>query len=158
MTIEIEKKFLLKHIPQTLQWASSKTIHQTYLATGDEELRIRKTVKDEKEFYTMTIKRGTGLVREEIENDISSSTYEQLLSSTGRKPLIKTRKVTIISSHSMEYEVEVDFYEELNLIVAEIEFTTEAAANLFIKPDWFDEDVTDDKSYKNQNLWKDVQV
>jgi CYTH domain-containing protein len=58
----------------------------------------------------------------------------------------------------MEYEVEVDFYEELNLIVAEIEFTTEAAANLFIKPDWFDEDVTDDKSYKNQNLWKDVQV
>lgn len=155
---EIEKKFLIYSIPETVDILETKEIHQTYLALGDEELRVRKAIKNGKEKYTLTIKRGSGLVREEIETEISSSTYEQLLSSTNKKPLIKTRNVAKLISGCMEYNVEIDTYQNITgLIVAEIEFPTETAANNFTAPEWFGDDVTEIKDYKNQNLWKKIQ-
>ena len=38
------------------------------------------------------------------------------------------------------------------LRTVEVEFTTEEEARAFIRPSWFGEDVTNDKSYKNKML------
>jgi adenylate cyclase len=149
MALEIEKKYLITTIPKAITFESEKEIHQTYLATGEEELRIRKNIKNGKETHTLTIKKGSGLSREELETEISLSTYNQLLSTTTKKPLIKTRKVTKVVYNECEYIVEIDIYKNIeDLIVVEVEFE---------KPIWFGEDVTEDKSYKNQKLWKKIQ-
>lgn len=158
MAKEIEKKYLITSIPSNLNVESEKEIHQTYLAIGDEELRVRKTIKNGVEKHTLTIKRGGGLSRDEIETEITLSTYNQLLSSTIKTPLIKTRKTFKTTSGSFEYIAEIDIYQNIEgLMVAEVEFPSETAAHNFIKPSWFEEDVTEDKTYKNQNLWNKIQ-
>ena len=40
------------------------------------------------------------------------------------------------------------------LIIAEVEFPTVEAANAFVPPEWFGEDVTEDPAYSNSNLSK----
>lgn len=157
MAIEIEKKYLLTSIPKEVAFESEKIIYQTYLAIGEEEMRIRKTIKNDKETHTLTIKKGSGLSREELETDISRSTYNQLLSGTTNKPLIKTRKVSKGISDGHEYIAEIDIYESIeDLMVVEVEFHSEQSAKQFIKPTWFGEEVTEDKNYKNQKLWKKI--
>ena len=41
------------------------------------------------------------------------------------------------------------------LVVAEVEFDSETAAEAFAPPEWFGEDVTEDVRYKNQRLARD---
>lgn len=158
MTKEIEKKYLLSSIPEDIVWESESEIHQTYLALGDEEVRVRKKINNQNERYTLTMKKGSGLSREEIETEISLSTYNQLLSSTTKRALIKTRKTTKLLHEGLEYLAEIDIYKDIDdLIVVEIEFESEISANKFEKPLWFGEDVTEDKRLKNQNLWASLQ-
>jgi|tagenome__1003787_1003787.scaffolds.fasta_scaffold20652670_1 adenylate cyclase len=153
---EIEKKYLIETIPSELKLENSKEIHQTYLAIGKEEIRVRKILKDGNESHTMTIKKGHGLTREEIEFEISKETYEQLLVCGSRKPLIKTRGKLVIGENIFDFDV----YQNsaiTNLKTIEIEFNSEEDASCFIKPEWFGTDVTEDKRYKNQSLWKEIQ-
>jgi adenylate cyclase len=50
--------------------------------------------------------------------------------------------------------IELDVYDGAldGLVVAEVEFDSEDAADRFAGPDWLGEEVTDDKRYKNQRL------
>jgi adenylate cyclase len=41
------------------------------------------------------------------------------------------------------------------LVVAEVEFDSEEAADAFAEPDWLGRDVTEDVRYKNQRLARD---
>lgn len=158
MSKEIEKKYLLSSIPENIILESESEIHQTYFAVGEEEVRVRKKINKQKESHTLTVKKGSGLSREEIETEISLSTYNQLLSSTTKKALVKTRKTTKILHDGLEYLAEIDIYKDIDdLIVVEIEFENEITANKFKKPLWFGEDVTEDKRFKNQNLWATLQ-
>src|SRR3954452_215013 len=121
---EIEKKYLIETIPSELKLENSKEIHQTYLAIGKEEIRVRKILKDGNESHTMTIKKGHGLTREEIEFEISKETYEQLLVCGSRKPLIKTRGKLVIGENIFHFDV----YQNsaiTNLKTIEIEFNSE---------------------------------
>lgn len=154
---EIEKKFLVDgNLPEDAQILKVKGIEQTYLAVGDEEVRVRSIIADDKETFTMTIKKGKGLAREEIEFGISQATYQQLLSGGDKKPLRKTRRQVVVDNQTFDF----DIYHHPNLPelkTIEIEFDTVEEALNFKKPDWFGEDVTENKSYKNQSLWKKVQ-
>lgn len=153
---EIEKKYVIEKIPIDLEMEDTKEIHQTYLAVGIEEIRVRKILKDEKESHTMTIKKGSGLTREEIEYPITKETYSQLLEGSSRRPLIKTRSKVRLG----ELVFDLDVYKNTNdpeLKTIEIEFDSEEEAHRFIQPVWFGKDVTEDKGYKNQNLWKEIQ-
>lgn len=213
MAKEIEKKYLIKSVPSNMQLEGTKEIHQTYLATGAEELRVRKIIKKQQETHTMTIKKGGGLTREEkefeihvetynqmlsnenrtsylatgkgevslrkmeteqretyvmtfkkdneltqekIEFEIDAETYEQLLSNVERKPLIKTRSAIHVDGFEFDYDVYQN-NELLGLQTIEVEFPSEEDAHAFKQPNWFGEDVTEDKQYKNQNLWKTIQ-
>jgi CYTH domain-containing protein len=153
---EIERKFIVNKLPINLKIKSVQDIHQTYLVVGEEEIRIRKIIKDTKETHTMTFKKGSGLSREEIEFEISEETYIQLLIGRSKKPLIKKRMNVFIDGGVFD----LDIYQNAhisNLQTIEIEFPSTSEAACFVKPMWFGEDVTEDKTYKNQNLWKEIQ-
>lgn len=154
MPKEIEKKFLVKEIPSKIKVGSTQQIIQNYLAIGNEEVRIRLKKEQGKELdLTLAIKRGSGLEREEITNVISFETYKQLSASCLHLPIIKERSIVPYGL----YTIEIDTYANKQLIVAEVEFESVAMAKAFIPPIWFGQDVTEDKDYKNQNLWKQWQ-
>ncbi len=164
IALEIERKFLLNRFPQEEidqgQWTlvSIKRIDQTYLAIdNNDEFRVRKIVEQHAvnhyESYTHTFKRGTGLVREEVELQISREIYEQLLSSSNRLPLEKVR-TTIQSNKVM---AEIDQYIQFPFRTVEVEFECDAAAAQFIVPPWFGREVGADQSFRNKTLWYSLQ-
>lgn len=145
---EIERKYIVKLIPPQLPDMPYSYIEQSYLAIGIEEVRIRKKKKENETKYFLTIKKGKGLSREEIETEISESTYNQL--NKNSKPIRKIR-------YTMPYNdfiLEIDKYLDIDLIVAEIEFKSEQEAKTFIPPDWLGRDITEDKVFKNQSIWE----
>lgn len=154
MALEIERKFLVNAIPSDLTIKSKKTIYQSYLAVGNEEIRIRALVLDGSSFveYSMTIKKGTGLSREEIEFSISRETYNQLCEPLLRRPLIKVRQKIIDGNYIFDLDTYCSPTND-ELVIVEVEFTSEEEANAFISPSWFSTEVTGDIKYKNQSLW-----
>jgi CYTH domain-containing protein len=147
--MEIERKYLVdeKDIVEVIQNAKVKKIIQAYLQVGEEEKRVRK--KDDK-FY-LTIKKGSGLKREEIETKIDEKEFNNLL---------KKKIGNIISKTRYEVKLEQDLIAELDvyhndlegLYTVEVEFQSENQANSFNAPIWFGREITNDKSFKNQSL------
>ena len=140
--MEIERKFLVKVLPEHLESFARHRIEQAYLCT-DPVLRIRR--KDER--YILTYKGPGFLAREEHEFPLKEESYQQLL---------KKAEGTVISKwrYRIPYEayvIELDVFDPpfAPLVLAEVEFSTEEEANLFEPPAWFGEDVTYDPSYTN---------
>ena len=140
--MEIERKFLVKVLPEHLESFSRHRIEQAYLCT-DPVLRIRR--KDER--YILTYKGPGFLFRVEHEFPLKEESYQQLL---------KKAEGTVISKwrYRIPYEayvIELDVFDPpfAPLVLAEVEFSTEEEANLFEPPAWFGEDVTYDPSYTN---------
>ncbi len=77
---EIERKFLLKRLPPNLRHFHSRTIEQGYLSvkTDGTQIRLRKSGRR----HSLTIKRGRGLSRQEIEIDLTRDQFEELLENT----------------------------------------------------------------------------
>ncbi|HWT72593.1 MAG TPA: CYTH domain-containing protein [Oxalicibacterium sp.] len=148
MSIEIERKFLVrgtawKHLGQAVP------IRQGYLsAHPDRTVRVRI----EGLSATLTIKgRSHGAVRGEWEYPIPRDDAQALLDGLCERPLIeKTR--TRIAHDGMVWEVDEFGGDNLGLVVAEIELTSEHQG--FSKPDWVGEEVTADARYFNSNLLK----
>lgn len=158
MGMEIERKYLVDEVPVEVSYLREMEIHQTYLAVGDEEVRVRKSTNGVITSHTLTIKTGQGMVRTEKEVGITETTYAQILEGTSKQALVKTRKLTEITSNGKMYLAELDEYRDIDgLKVVEVEFGTIEEANRFNAPAWFKEEVTEDKGYKNQILWTMVQ-
>lgn len=156
MGIEIERKFLVKNLPREVKIISTKEIEQTYLATGEEEVRVRKVIDKKDIQYFHTIKVGTGLMRKEIEVPILESTFKQLIQNHKMNFLSKLRMLVEYKGTTLE----VDFYRQSplrDLKVAEIEFSSKEDAEAFQPFEWLGEDLTEDKNYKNQSLWLQIQ-
>jgi len=160
MALEVERKFLLRAYPEdqiadgTLAVQKVYHIDQTYLALSDgEELRVRR-LKDAatgETKYVLTYKSGFGLVRQEVEQPISSKLYDELMSKVRLNPLIKERTIARMPDGMT---VEIDRYSQFSLIVVEVEFASEEEALNFTPPDWFGEDISSSKLYSNKQLWK----
>src|SRR5438046_9904333 len=71
---EIERKFLLKKLPPDLRHFRSRTIEQGYLSVKNDgsQIRLRKSGRR----HSLTIKRGRGLARQEIEIDLTGDEFE----------------------------------------------------------------------------------
>lgn len=160
--LEIERKFLLPDFPHeqvgdgSLMIKSEQRIAQMYLAIdANQELRVRELVDTatREHTYTHTFKRGNGLVREEIEYEISASIYAQIMDAFQAVPLTKNR----FTAYWGDRTVEIDCYDQLQLIVMEVEFASEEAALSFVPPVWFGEDISDQKQYSNKTIWKQLQ-
>lgn len=160
--MEIERKFLLKEIPENLDTCPYCPIEQGYLCTSP-VVRIRRQ-NDE---YYMTYK-GSGMMsREEYNLPLTKEAYEHLLPKTDGNVISKKRYLIPLSSEEINPEclsllggasltVELDEFAPpfAPLLLAEIEFPTEEAAKAFRMPDWFSEDVTQDVRYHNSHMSK----
>lgn len=146
--LEIERKFLVRKLPDDLTSYPSNEISQGYLVSLDDGLQVRLRKSGER--YTLTFKRGSGNVREEREADLTATQFEALWPATEGKRLVKTRSEIPFG----ERTVEIDVYHERHegLVVAEVEFDEEDAAKNFQPPDWLGDDVTGDPRYSNQLL------
>lgn len=143
--MEIERKYLIRELPERLEQYPCRQIEQGYLNT-DPVVRIRRT--DEQ--YTLTYKGKGFMVREEYNLPLNKKAFLHL-----RKKidgiLIKKRRYLIPFE---TYTIELDVFEgELApLMLAEVEFETEDEANAFVPPSWFGEDVTFSSAYHNSTL------
>lgn len=160
--MEIERKFLLKHIPENLESYPFHLIEQAYLCT-DPVVRIRR---QDDEYY-MTYK-GSGMMsREEYNLPLTKEAYEHLLPKADGNVISKKRYLISLSSEEINTEclsllgdtpltIELDEFAPpfAPLLLAEIEFPTEEAANTFQMPDLFSEDVTQDVRYHNSHMSK----
>lgn len=144
--MEIERKYLVKELPENLEQYPCKHISQGYLNT-DPVVRIRRSNDN----YTLTYK-GKGLmVREEYNLPLNAESFEHLKEKIDGI-LIEKRRYLI--PFAEKYTIELDVFEgELApLQLAEVEFESEKEANNFTPPAWFGEDVTFSTEYHNSTL------
>ena len=135
--LEIERKFLIPHLPADIEKYPHAEILQGYFFNEAEKVvRLRKKWNQ----YYQTIKTGQGLTRQEDEEDLTQAVFEEQRNNVGDRSLQKTR-------YEIPYEwkiIELDIYRgKLQwLVVAEIEFTSEEEANAFTAPDSFGKELT----------------
>jgi CYTH domain-containing protein len=146
--VEIERKFLVEHPPE-LEPFEAAAIEQGYLAVaGDRgaEVRLRRAESG----LVLTIKGGAGVVRVEEELELAPERFEALWPLTEGRRLVKTRHLVPLG----RLTAEVDVYREAleGLVVAEVEFSTEAEADRFQPPEWFGRELTGDDRYSNARL------
>lgn len=151
--MEIERKFLLNDtkIFEKFKGFICKIdkISQFYThISQNDEIRYRK--KNGKFFITK--KAGNGLIRDELEKQITKKEY---------KKAKKFRVSSIIKKTRLNYEIEgknfsFDIYKNFDLAIFEIEFNSILDANNFKFPEIFDGanfiEVTEDERYKNNYL------
>src|SRR5947208_9013151 len=135
---EIERKFLLKRLPEKLNRSRRYIIAQGYLATepAGRHVRLRKKGKT----ASLTFKVGRGNAREEREIQLSAKQFAALWPATVGRRLRKLR-------HEVPWKdliIEIDTYRGRNagLVVAEVEFPSQAAAGKLQPPRWCGRQVT----------------
>lgn len=160
VTMEIERKYTIKELPGNLDSYEAHHIEQAYLNT-EPVIRIRK----EDEEYYLTYKGKGLLAREEYNLPLNAASYYHLRKKADGNVISKTRyliplekpefSVTLSAEElNVPLKVELDIFDEpfRPLIIAEVEFPTENAANAFLPPSWLEKDVTFDYHYHNSYL------
>ena len=159
--MEIEKKYTIKTLPDNLEQYPCKIIEQAYLNTTP-VIRVRKS----NEKYTLTYKGNGMMTRTEYNLPLDEPSYQHLLEKADGNIISKKRYVIPLEnpcfSDGFKLDDEISLNIELDifaptfapLIMAEVEFPNEQAADAFIPPAWFDEDVTLDPKYHNSNMSK----
>ena len=144
ITMEIEKKFLIKDLPDLSKYEYQE-IEQGYLCVSP-VVRIRK--KNDK--YILTYKGSGLLAHEEIEADLTEDGYKHLAEKIDGHMITKKRYLIPLDP----YTIELDVFEGhmTGLIMAEVEFPSIEAANKFTPPEWFSDEVTNDRRYHNSNM------
>ena len=126
--MEIERKYLIKEIPFSLEAYPYKELEQGYISTSP-VIRIRKA--DEQ--YILTVKSSGLLERQEFELPMNETDYKRLLGKvdgnlvTKRRyiiPLTDTEGTTGDKEKDAGLKIELDVFEGLyqGLIYAEVEF------------------------------------
>lgn len=143
--MEIERKFLLKEVPQNLDDYPSLIMEQGYLSV-DPVVRVRR----QNEEYVLTYKSRGFLAREEVNLPLTKESYEHLREKTDGRMIKKVRYLIPYG----KYTIEFDRFEEpyKGLCLAEVEFPSVEDADSFSPPEWFGEDVTYDEKYHNSRM------
>lgn len=154
--MEIERKFLLKEIPEKLESYMKLEIEQGYISTKP-TIRIRKINSR----YILTVKSkfdvcksdGDPIINNEIECEITKKEYEALKEKICGDLLRKNRYIIPLEQG---LKVELDIFQGrlLGLVFAEVEFKSVEEAKNFNKPTWLGKDVSDDKRYRNSEIVK----
>lgn len=146
--MEIERKYLISNLPANYSEYPFLCIEQGYLST-DPVIRVRR----ENERYYLTYK-GKGLLsREEYNLPLTEKSYQHLLKKADGIIITKNRYLIPFSDKpglTVELDVFSGYYQ--GLILAEVEFDSEEAANTFLPPAWFGEEVTFSGSFQNSCL------
>ncbi|HHV10147.1 MAG TPA: CYTH domain-containing protein [Clostridiales bacterium] len=155
--MEIERKYKIIKIPGELSGYQHKKIEQGYLCHNP-TVRIRKSNED----YILTYKSKFGiekksgssaLINNEVELPLTEEAYQVLRVKTEGRMIYKTRYLIPLQEGLI---AELDIFEQQleGLIFVEVEFPDEKSADEFIIPDWFGEELSQDKRFSNYNLSK----
>lgn len=147
MALEIEKKFLLKNLPD-MQFDEALEIEQFYGPTG----RLRKIVSSDGVSYIRTIKKSVSKgVNEEFETEITKKQFDKEVKHYTRK-LTKQRFIKKIGKLKWEF----DYFNEIRLIMAEVEVPTKKDLKMVKVPKKVKlvliSDVTGNKDFSNFNI------
>lgn len=150
--LEIERKFLLKGLPETMPEATSVTIEQGYLPGERLVERLRAIEVNRERMYFRTVKIGAGLVRTELEEETTAEVFKSMWPLTKGKRLTKRRHR--VADGDLAWEI--DEFTDRALVLAEIELpSADTAVEI---PDWLepfvDREVTGDVAYLNSTLAK----
>jgi len=145
---EIERKFLVRQIPEKLKHHRHYQIAQGYLASepGGRHVRLRKKGKT----ASLTFKVGRGAHREEREIKLTAKQFAALWPATAGRRLRKVRYD--IPWRNLVIEIDVYRGKHSGLVVAEVEFPDLATCREFKPPPWFGREVTGQKRYSNVRL------
>jgi CYTH domain-containing protein len=145
--MEIERKYLVKTLPEDLDSYPCRFLEQGYLST-EPVVRVRQ----DNDKYELTYKSKGLMVREEYNLPLTKESYDHLKAKADGRIITKKRYMIPYERYTIELDV---FEGELApLILAEVEFSSEEEANAFSAPEWFGEDVTFSTKYHNSNLSK----
>ena len=157
--MEIERKFMIKRLPENLEDYPLLHVEQGYLSVSP-VIRVRK----ENEDYYLTYKGSGMMARDEVNLSLNEEAYYHLREKADGKIISKKRYLiplphpTFSTANGFpkppaDYHltIELDVFDPpfAPLIIAEVEFGSKEAAEAFIPPDWFGEDVTYRKEYHN---------
>lgn len=153
MPEEIERKFLVKELPENWQGYPHIAIEQGYLVADPKglEVRLRSEGFGEKTLYYETVKVGKGRKRLQPEIEVSARHFQTFWPITEGKRIEKNR---YLLPRNEGGKIELDIYRGQleGLQVVEVEFANDEASEKFVPPAWFGEEVTDNDAYKNMNL------
>ena len=144
--MEIERKYLIKALPENLDNYPYKEIEQGYLSTNP-VVRIRRS----NDKYILTYKGSGMMVREEYNLPLTKESFEHMKPKTDGI-FIEKRRYLIPYNEELTIELDIFDGELAPLVLAEVEFDSEEEANAFIPPEWFGEDVTFSTEYHNSTL------
>jgi adenylate cyclase len=144
MGLEIERKFLVRG--EAWRRPDARYLCQGYL-NRDKQRTVRVRIAGEAAW--LTIKGPSqGAVRSEFEYAIPLDDARQLLALC-EKPLIEKNR-HLVEFDGMTWEVDEFLGENAGLVVAEIEL--QSADQVFTRPDWLGDEVTQDARYFNSAL------
>ena len=148
MTVEIERRFLLKHDGWRNQASAPQTLHQGYISV-EKERTIRVRIIGGRAWLTL---KGyiSDLSRSEFEYEIPLEHARQMMD--GMCPFKMEKRRYRVPYGGFVFEIDEYGGDNAPLIVAEIELPSEDAR--FEKPDWLGEETTSDGRFTNAYLSK----
>ena len=149
---EIERKYLLSRLPEMPNAPPPAEIDQGYIPGIKllERLRRVRMPYGSGDRCERTLKAGEGLVRTEIEEEISAALFERMWPLTEGRRLRKRRYAIPDGEHTWE----VDEFLDRDLVLAEVELR--GVKDEVPIPEWLGavlvREVTDEKAYTNASL------
>ncbi len=158
--MEIERKFILKELPPDLDSYPFLHIEQAYLNV-EPVMRVRK----QNDQYYLTYKGSGMMAREEFNLPLNEESYYHLRAKSDGN-IISKRRFLIPLEHpgfkegfpappeDYSLTIELDVFDPpfAPLYLAEVEFGSREAAEAFLPPEWFGEEVTYRKEYHNSYM------
>lgn len=138
--LEIERKYLLSRVPSMPKQARVRFLAQGYLPEQHEsnagtliEGRLRREViADGTLKFTNTIKKGEGLVRTEIERELTPAEFASAWPKTEGRRLTKMRYLV----PEGDFVWAIDAFDGIELVLAEVELPSEDAIAPI--PEWLE--------------------
>ena len=126
--MEIERKYLIRELPENLETYSYHDIEQAYLCTAP-VVRIRR--QDDR--YILTYKSSGMMAHEEYNLPLTREAYEHLKAKADGNVITKRRYLIPLDD---VLTIELDLFSGTfaGMILAEVVFPTEEAANTFTPP------------------------
>ena len=150
MSLEIERKFLVKNDDFKKASYQQKIIKQGYLCSHQSNT-VRVRIADETGFLTIKgPSNESGTTRFEWEKEIDKNEAEELLLLCEPSIIDKTRY--LVKNEHLVFEVDVFYGDNLGLVIAEIELSSED--EVFKKPAWLGKEVTGIEKYYNSKMSK----
>jgi len=157
--MEIERKYLVSHLPDDLGQYPHQEIEQAYLCVSP-TLRIRRMG----DACILTVKEhlasdSSAIHNREEEFRLSTESFLRLREKCEGNAVLKTRYRIDLRSQTgdglyagLVAELDVFHGHHEGLLLVEVEFPDTQTADSFVPPEWFGDDVSDNPIYRNSFL------